>query len=86
MHARKGYNEMKKPMKTESVKIRTSDGSVLIGDVNLLAGEGVNRLSELFTKESEPFIVLFNAMQQGKPGQTFVVNKNHIIWVLLNDD
>ena len=75
-----GYNKMKKPMKTASVKIRTSDGSIIIGDVNLLAGEGVDRLSELFTKESEPFIVVFNAMQQGKPGQSFVVNKNHIIW------
>ena len=71
---------MKKPMKTASVKIRTSDGGIIIGDVNLLAGEGVDRLSELFTKESEPFIVVFNAMQQGKPGQSFVVNKNHIIW------
>ena len=71
---------MKKPMKTASIKIRLSDGSIIIGDVNLLAGEGVDRLSELFTKESEPFIVVFNAMQQGKPGQSFVVNKNHIIW------
>ena len=26
---------MKKPMKTASVKIRTSDGSIIIGDVNL---------------------------------------------------
>ena len=67
-------------MKTASVKIRTSDGGIIIGDVNLLAGEGVDRLSELFTKESEPFIVVFNAMQQGKSGQSFVVNKNHIIW------
>ncbi len=77
---------MKKPMKTESIKIRTSDGSVIVGDVNLLAGEGVDRLSEIFTKESKPFIILFNAMQQGKLGQTFIVNKSHIIWVLLNDD
>ena len=71
---------MKKTMRTASVKIRTSDGGIIIGDVNLLAGEGVDRLSELFTKESEPFIVVFNAMQQGKTGQSFVVNKNHIIW------
>ena len=71
---------MKKPMKTASVKIRTSDGGIIIGDVNLLAGEGVDRLSELFTKGSDPFIIVFNAMQQGKPGQSFVVNKNHIIW------
>ena len=42
---------MKKPMKTASVKIMTSDGSKIFGDVNLLAGEGVDRLSELFTRE-----------------------------------
>ena len=77
---------MKKPMRTESIKVRTSDGALLVGDVNLLAGEGVDRLSEIFTKDSKPFIILFNAMQQGKPGQTFIVNKSHIIWVLLNDD
>ncbi len=67
-------------MKKVPVKLRLSDGSVLSGDVNLWADERAERLSELFTKSSSPFVVVFNAMQRGKTGQTFVVNKHHIIW------
>ncbi|MBN2333696.1 MAG: hypothetical protein JXO49_09515 [Deltaproteobacteria bacterium] len=75
-------NEVKMtPTKSVKVKIRLTDGSMILGEVNLLAEGGINRLSELFTKGTSPFIVVFNAMQQGRGGQTFVVSKNHIVWV-----
>ena len=67
------------------VRLRLSDGSMISGEVNLWADERADRLSELFTKGTNPFIVVFNAMQQGKAGQTFVVNKNHIVWAGLDE-
>ncbi|MBN2331705.1 MAG: hypothetical protein JXO49_00365 [Deltaproteobacteria bacterium] len=72
-------------VKSVTVKMRLSDGSTLVGEVNLLAEGGVGRLSELFTKGNNPFMVVFNAMQQGKAGQTFVVNKKQILWAGLDE-
>jgi hypothetical protein len=42
----------------------------------------MHRLSELFTRRDNPFIVVFNATnKQGSEGQTYIVNKTHIVWV-----
>ncbi len=63
-----------------AVTIRTLDGATFSGMINL----GVNkRLSDIFTKEERPFIVLCDATFDGGKGGTgkvLFINKRHIVW------
>jgi len=59
------------------VTIRTSDGSTILGKVNLGIKE---RVSDLFTKTENPFIVLFDAEHRDGTGKVLFVNKNNIVW------
>ncbi len=59
------------------VTIRTSDGSTILGKVNLGIKE---RVSDLFTKTETPFIVLFDAEHRDGTGKVLFVNKNNIVW------
>jgi hypothetical protein len=65
-----------------NVTIRTTDGSTLMGKVNLGIKE---RVSDLFTKTENPFIVLFEAGHKDGSGKVFIVNKNHIVWAEPDD-
>jgi hypothetical protein len=62
------------------VTIRTLDGFTCSGKMNL----GVNeRLSDMFTKEEKPFIVLYDVTfegGEGGAGKVLFVNKSHIVW------
>jgi hypothetical protein len=60
------------------ITIRTTEGSTLMGKVNLGIKE---RVSELFTKTENPFIVLFDAEHRDGSGKVLFVNKNNIVWV-----
>ena len=60
-----------------NITIRTTDGSTLLGKVNLGIKE---RVSDLFTKTENPFIVLFDAEHKEGSGKVLIVNKNHIVW------
>ena len=60
------------------VTIRTSDGSTLLGKVNLGIKE---RVSDLFTKTENPFVVLSDVEHRDGSGKVLILNKNHIIWV-----
>jgi len=60
------------------VTVRTVDGSVLRGKINL--GDG-NRVSDIFTQSETPFIVLYDVVTQSAESKVLVVNKNHIVWV-----
>jgi hypothetical protein len=65
-------------LKPAEVSIKTLDGTVIRGKVNL-AYE--NRVSDLFTKMDDPFIVVFDAMYVGSPKKkVLVLNKQHIVW------
>ena len=69
----------KKKIASESlVTVRTVDGSVLRGKLNL--GEG-NRVSDIFTRSENPFIVLYEVVTQSPESKVLIVNKNHIVWV-----
>ena len=59
------------------ITIKTTDGSTLIGKVNIGVQE---RVSDLFTKKESPFIVLFDAEHRGSSEKVFFINKNHIVW------
>ena len=71
--------ERKDHYKTEykNIAIRTIDGSTLLGKVNIGIKE---RVSDLFTKTENPFIVLLDAEHKDGSGKVLIVNKNHIVW------
>jgi len=60
------------------ISIKTSDGSTLVGKVNLGIKE---RVSDLFTKTENPFIVLIDVEHQDISGKVLFVNKSNIVWV-----
>lgn len=60
------------------ISIRTTDGSTLLGSVNI----GIKkRVSDLFTKTDNPFIVLIDVEHQDIAGRVLFINKNNIVWV-----
>ena len=60
------------------VTIRTIDGSTILGKVNI----GIkDRVSDIFTKTDNPFIVLFDVEHKDIAGKVLFVNKNNIVWV-----
>jgi hypothetical protein len=67
-----------KVVKPAHVKIKTLDGTVIDGKVNL---GYENRMSDLFTKTDNPFIVVFDGVYVGSPKKkVLVLNKQHIVW------
>ena len=66
-----------------TITVKTSDGSTLQGKVNLPQKQ---RVSDLFTQSSAPFIVMVDVLLREGAGKTLVVNKDHIIWVEPEDD
>jgi hypothetical protein len=48
-------------------------------------GTFFNRISDIFTKGKNPFIVVFDAIVEGQPGRVLVINKNKILWVSPED-
>ncbi len=72
--------ETKSSYKTEvrTIIIKTTDGETISGKVNIGVKE---RVSDLFTKTANPFIVLFDAEHRHSSGKVLFVNKNNIVWV-----
>jgi len=66
--------------------MRLTDGSVIKGQVNLYHEETLlNRVSDLFTRVKEPFIVVFGATMEGEPDKVVIVNKQNIVWICPED-
>jgi Family of unknown function (DUF6812) len=69
------------------VAIKMVDGSLIYGKVNLLYDDAVvQRVSDIFTKLADPFIVLFDATAEGKSGRVLILNKRNITWVSPEDE
>ena len=69
------------------VSIKMVDGSLVRGKVNIFQGEEVvQRVSDIFTKVSDPFIVVFDVTAEGKSGRVLIINKRNISWVSPEDD
>jgi len=69
------------------VTIKMVDGSLVQGKVNLLHDESVvQRVSDIFTKLADPFVVVFDATAEGKSGRVLILNKINIAWVSPEDD
>jgi AAA+ ATPase superfamily predicted ATPase len=65
------------------VAIKLIDGTILNGKVNLSSKQ---RVSDLFTKSSNPFIVVVGALSKDTEDKIMFINKNHIIWVEPDDN
>jgi len=68
------------------VIIKLLDGSRVKGKINMFSdGAVVDRVSDMFTKVANPFIVVYDAMVEGETGKVFILNKRNILWVLPED-
>jgi hypothetical protein len=65
-----------------TVTIKLVDGSLVNGKINLHRSDvDIQRVSDLFTKIADPFIVVFDATAEGKTGRVLILNKRNIIWI-----
>ena len=56
------------------VTIKMVDGSLVQGKVNVFHDEEVvQRVSDIFTKVTDPFIVVFDATAEGKSGRVLII-------------
>jgi hypothetical protein len=46
----------------------------------------VQRVSDIFTKVTDPFIVVFDVTEEGQSGRVLIINKRNIAWVSPEDD
>jgi len=60
------------------ISVKTVDGSIIEGKVNI---SGKGRVSELFTSSDKPFIVLVDAKLKGGGAGELFINKQYIVWV-----
>ncbi|HZK14812.1 MAG TPA: hypothetical protein VFC55_09835 [Desulfobaccales bacterium] len=69
------------------VAIKMVDGSMVHGKVNIYHDEEVvQRVSDIFTQVSDPFVVVFDVIAEGKSGRVMIINKRNIAWVSPVDD
>ncbi len=69
------------------VAIKMADGSLVHGKINLYHDDAIiQRVSDIFTKIADPFIVVFEATAEGKSGQVLILNKQNIAWVSPEDE
>lgn len=69
------------------VTIKLVDGSVVTGMINLVQrGDTEHRVSDIFVGRSEPFVVVFQATLGELTDKVLVLNKNHIVWVMPDED
>ena len=67
-----------KSVEYRRVNVKTLDGSVLNGKVNIAAN---GRASDLFARSDMPFVVLVDVQVENTLHKTLFVNKDHIVWV-----
>ena len=72
--------EKKKEFRKEyrRISVKTIDGSTILGKVNI----GIKqRVSDMFTKTDDPFIILFDVEDSYGSEKVFFINKKSIVWV-----
>jgi hypothetical protein len=70
-----------------TVSLKLADGTLVKGKINLHHDEAVvQRVSDIFTRIDDPFLVVFDATVEGNPGKVLVINKRQIIWASPEDD
>ena len=66
-----------------SITIKTTDGSTIHGKVNLAYKQ---RVSDLFTKDPSPFLIMVEVMSKESKGRVMFVNKKHVVWAEPEED
>jgi Family of unknown function (DUF6812) len=70
-----------------AVTVKLVDGSLVNGKINLHRSDvEISRVSDLFTKITDPFIVVFDATAEGKTGRVLILNKRNIVWIAPEDE
>ena len=46
----------------------------------------VQRVSDIFTKLADPFVVVFDVTAEGRSGRVLILNKRNIAWVSPEDE
>jgi len=70
----------------KGVTVKLVDGSLVKGKINLHHDEAIiQRVSDIFTKIPDPFIVVFDATTEGASGKVLILNKRNISWVAPED-
>jgi hypothetical protein len=87
MRAPMSVKVISRKINARKVSIKMVDGSMVHGKVNIYHDEEVvQRVSDIFTKVSDPFIVVFDVTAEGKSGRVMIMNKRNIAWVSPIDD
>ena len=74
-------------MEPRNVLLKLADGSMVKGKINLYHDEAViQRVSDIFTRIADPFIVVFDAKMEGEAGKVLIINKQNVIWASPADD
>jgi hypothetical protein len=85
---------MEKKMKkvaprSKEVIIKTSDGTIISGQINLDSEEiAADRVSDLLVKGKNKFLLVYNAEDMKvmeEQVSVVLLNKQHILWVIPND-
>jgi hypothetical protein len=70
--------EKKKEIITGHISLKTVDGSVIRGKINL---DDKERVSDVLMRSDSPYLIIFDASTSNVEGKVFIVNKQHIIWI-----
>ena len=74
-------------MEAKGISLKLADGSVVKGKINLHHDEAmIQRVSELFTRLEDPFLVVFDATFEGKSGRVLIINKRNVLWAAPEED
>ncbi len=75
-----------KRLEPRNVTVKLVDGSMVKGKINMHNDEAIiQRVSDIFTKMPDPFIVVFDATAEGAAGRVMILNKQNIAWVAPED-
>ncbi len=78
-----GSKKSAKKIAESLVSIKTVDGSLLRGKINL--GDE-KRVSDIFAKSRNSFVVLYDVASQSAESKVMIINKEHIVWVEPEED
>ena len=70
-------NKKPYPVDYKPITIRTSDGSTIVGKVNLTNRQ---RVSDLFTQSDSRFLIVVDVVSRDCEGKILFINKSHIVW------
>ena len=75
--------------RSKEVIIKTSDGTIISGQINLDSEEiAADRVSDLLVKGKNKFLLVYNAEDMKvmeEQVSVVLLNKQHILWVIPND-